>query len=343
MKRCWPLTLSKAALLALALLAPQAGAQAEAPGNWLQGTQVSAEVGTGPAGVGVALGLRGVRLGGGALDFSVGSQDAALSYGQVLALPLLGYAETQTEAQWRWSGGSRLMTQGVLAAGPAELRLGAERFTAPLLRLTPLDTLNDPTPDLRVEGQRGNVSLRYRVQPATFVTLSREWEAGTVTAAEAEWRPQLWSVDGGGPVLARVDPRDLNPDSWAESLGTLRVRLGSEWRSASEDQTAPGLRAGLNWTAAAGGEAELAAILGTHSELTAGWLLYDVLGPESQLRLSAMLTDAWEPGELTAQAGLTAAVPLDGRSELHFQGSAGGAGTAVRVVVLLPLGISQEQ
>ncbi|GHG08877.1 hypothetical protein GCM10017783_21860 [Deinococcus piscis] len=290
-----------------------------------------------PAGTAPSLGLRGVRLGSGTLDTSLSLRGSEARYAQSLALPLIGYAEAGAEAQWLWGngdspGGHRLAASGVLAAGPVEVQLAGERFTAPLLLLRPLDTLNDPTPDPRSEGSNLTASLRGRLGPGTFVMVGHEWGHGAGMTADLELRPQLWSVDGGPAVLALVNPGDLNPELWAESQGTLTLRLGAEHRAAGA-----GLRLGTGWDGPSS-STELSAVLGAHREAAVHWRAYDLLGQDSELDLGAALSDAWgSEGGLGTQWSAALLLPLEGEQRLELRGSAGAAGTAARAIYLLPL------
>ncbi|MCY1702504.1 hypothetical protein [Deinococcus sp. SL84] len=325
-----------------------AGASQPAASSALEGASVTLGAETGPAGTTPRLGLRGVRLGTGSLgngslslgtgnlDTSLSGQGGEVHYRHSLVLPLLGYAEAGTEAQWLWGagggrGGSRLAADGVLAAGPVEVRLTGERFSAPLLLLRPLDTLDDPMPDPRSKGSNVTAALRARVGTGTFVSVEREWGQWAGTAADLEVRPQRWSIDGGPAVLALVNPGDLNPEVWAESQGTLTLRLGAEQRRGGA-----GLRLGAGWE---GGTAstELSAVLGDHSEAAARWRAYDLLGPESELALGAALSDAWGGGRLGTQWNAALLLPLPAGRELQLRGTAGAAGTAAQAVLLLPL------
>lgn len=284
------------------------------------------------------LGLRGVRvpagsLGTGTLDARVGTRGVELHYRQALTLPPLGYAEAGAEAQTLWSGGGRAAGYGVVAAGSAELRLAGETFTAPLLLLRPLDTLDDPTPDPRAAGGSALVQGQVRVGPGASLRLGREWGAWAGSTIEAELRPQLWQLESGPAVLALVSPADADPDLWADSRGTLTLRLGSEKRV----RTGAGLRLGAAW-ADDRQSAELGAVLGGHQELTARWQGYDLLGPDSQVNLGLALSDAWaaDGQSLGLQWQAGALVPLGG-GQLSVRGSTGAAGSGARVVYILPI------
>ncbi|MDO4263675.1 MAG: hypothetical protein Q4C67_05705 [Deinococcus sp.] len=345
MKRLFPLLTLAALLTPAAQAAPQTSANPAAGllpqpvplSQALDQAAVTVGAATTPAGTTPSLGLRGVRLGGGTLDTALTLRGGEARYTQDLTIPLLGYAEANTEAQWLWGagddrGGSRLAAGGVVAAGPVEVRLAGERFTAPLLLLRPLDTLDDPTPDPRSEGSNVTASLRSRLGPGTFITVGREWGHRAGTTADLELRPQRWSVEGGPAVLALVSPSDLNPELWAESQGTLTLRLGAEQQAGGA-----GLRLGAGWEGQAA-STELSAVLGDHSEAAARWRAYDLLGPESELTLGAALSDAWgSGGRLGAQWNAALLLPLPAGRELQLRGTAGAAGTAARAVVLLPL------
>lgn len=322
-------------LLALtAWLCPAAQAQTSAA-NVAAGLTV--EAASNSAGTTPGLGLSGVRLGSGTLDAGLSLRGGEARYAQYRAIPLLGYAEAGAEVQWLWSksggqGAYRLAADGVLAAGPVEVRLSGEHFTAPLLLLRPLDTLSDPTPDPRPEGRNVSASLRGRVGPGTFIAVGREWGHRAGMTAELELRPQLWSVDGGPTALALVNPGDLNPELWAESQGTLTLRLGAEQRAAGA-----GLRLGAGWDGPSS-STELSAVLGAHREAAVHWRAYDLLGQDSELELGAALSDAQhrEAG-LGAQWSAALLLPLESGQHLELRGSAGAAGTAARAVYLIPL------
>lgn len=299
----------------------------------LDNAAVTASAESRPNGLGGGLGLRGVRLGTGVLDAEAGNLGGSARYSQSLTLPLLGYVQAGSEAQWLWAGGSRFGGDGVVAAGPLELRLDGETFSAPLLLLRPLETLSDPTPDPRGEGRNFNASLQTRVGAGTYLRLGREWGHWAGTYGEVELRPQRWAMDGGPTLLALADPAAGNPDLWAESQGTLTLRLGAEYRQ----RTGAGLRLGAGWENQTS-RTTLSAVLGGHSEAGLRWQGYDLLGERSEVQLGATVSDAWrengEPG-LQWDAGLL--LPLSSAGEVQLRGSTGAAGTAMRAVLVVPL------
>lgn len=301
---------------------------------------VSAE--SNPHGFGGGLGLRGVRLGTGVLDAEAGNLGGSARYSQNLTLPLLGYVQAGSEAQWLWAGGSRFGADGVVAAGPLEVRLDGETFTAPLLLLRPLDTLSDPTPDPRGEGRNFNASLQTRVGAGSYLRLGREWGHWAGTYGEVELRPQRWKVttenaeesaDGGPILLALTDPAAGNPDLWAESGGTLTLHVGAETR----ERTGAGLRLGAGWENQTS-RTTFSAVLGSHSEASLRWHGFDLLGTDSKVQLGVALSDAWQGnGDLGLQWDAALLLPVSETGEVQLRGSTGAAGTAVRAVLVMPL------
>lgn len=287
------------------------------------------------------VGVSDVSLLSGRLAAGLSTQGADLTFSRLLSLPPLGAVSVNSSVQVAWTGGVRLGSAATGAAGPLALNLAGTYFTTAASTFDPLAAWTPEPTDLRAQGWRADLSLRYRVNRQTVAVL------GTELGGQ-------WNVYGGAELrrdLTRTLPPAEGDDPEAppetEKIGSLSYRVGVR-----AGRNVLGATAGITYATETGRTFALDAQLGPNAAaayslgLVASASFPDVLGEGSTLR-PYLAYEPWRPYVNPLRAGVEATRPLGpGTLKVDVRGGqsqAGLFGFGVGVAYSFPLDRQAEQ